>query len=69
MRMEKLIATLPAIDLSGGGMKRLFAAHSLSLQRLDEACRMMGMEITDLMQMMDGRVTKTKELSEVRNSR
>jgi transcriptional regulator with XRE-family HTH domain len=52
-----------ALELSEATVKRLFAARSLSLQRFDQICQMMGMEITDLVQMMNGRVTKTKELS------
>lgn len=54
-----------ALDLSEASVKRLFASHSLSLERLDQICQTMGMEISDLVQMMSGRVTKTKELSEV----
>jgi DNA-binding Xre family transcriptional regulator len=53
-----------ALDLSEASVKRLFAGHSLSLQRLDEICRLMDMEISDLVQMMSGRVTQTKALSE-----
>ena len=54
-----------ALELSEASVKRLFAARSLSLQRLDQICQMIGMEITDLVHMMNGRVTKTKELTAV----
>lgn len=53
-----------ALELSEASVKRLFASNSLSLQRLDQICQLMSMEITDLVQMMNSRVTKTKELSE-----
>ncbi len=53
-----------ALELSEASVKRLFASNSLSLQRLDQICNLMSIEITDLVQMMNGRVSKTKELSE-----
>lgn len=53
-----------ALDLSEASVKRLFATNSISLQRLEEICQMMGMEISDLVQMMSGRNNQTKELSE-----
>ncbi len=40
------------LQLSEASVKRLFSERSFSLQRLDEVCQMMGMEISDLVQMM-----------------
>ena len=45
------------------------ASIGLSLQRFDQICQMMGMEISDLVMMMSGRVTKTKELSEAQEQK
>ncbi len=53
-----------ALALSEASVKRLFASNGLSLQRLDDICQMMGMEISDLVQVMSGRAAKTMELSE-----
>jgi transcriptional regulator with XRE-family HTH domain len=52
------------LNLSEASVKRLFSGNNMSLERLDETCQMMGMEISDLVKMMTGRVTKTKELTE-----
>jgi DNA-binding Xre family transcriptional regulator len=38
------------LDLSEASVKRMFAQHSFSLHRLDEICKMLEMEITDLIQ-------------------
>lgn len=40
------------LRLSEASVKRLFAAQSFSLQRLDQVCQLLGMEISDLVQMM-----------------
>ncbi len=41
------------LDLSEASVKRLFSEKSFSLQRLDQTCQMMEMEISDLVQMMN----------------
>ena len=41
------------LNLSEASVKRLFSERSFSLQRLDEVCQMMNMEITDLVQLMN----------------
>ncbi|OOZ37179.1 helix-turn-helix domain-containing protein [Solemya velesiana gill symbiont] len=40
------------LQLSEASVKRLFSEQSFSLQRLDEVCAMLGMEISDLVQLM-----------------
>jgi len=40
------------LDLSEASVKRLFADHQFSLARLDSVCQMLGMQISDLVQMM-----------------
>jgi len=40
------------LGLSEASVKRLFSEESFSLQRLERICRMMGMEISDLVVMM-----------------
>ncbi len=40
------------LRLSEASIKRMFSERSFSLQRLDQVCHMMGMEISDLVQMM-----------------
>jgi len=41
------------LNLSEASVKRLFSERSFSLQRLDEVCQMINMEITDLVQLMN----------------
>ena len=41
------------LQLSEASVKRLFSDRSFSLQRLDEICQMMNMEISDLVQQMN----------------
>jgi len=52
-----------ALGLSEASVKRLFAGNKLSLQRLDQICQLMGMEITDLTAMLSARHPKTEALS------
>ncbi|GGB86407.1 transcriptional regulator [Marinobacterium zhoushanense] len=42
-----------ALALSEASVKRLFSTHQLSLDRLDEICQLIGMEISDLVKQMD----------------
>jgi len=41
------------LKLSEASVKRLFADRSFSLQRLDEICQMLNLEISDLVQLMN----------------
>jgi len=41
-----------ALDLSEASVKRLFAEGSFSLKRLDQICDLLGLEITDLVEMI-----------------
>ena len=41
-----------ALDLSEASVKRLFAEGSFSLKRLDQICELLGLEITDLVEMV-----------------
>lgn len=41
------------IGLSEASVKRLFSEQSFSLARLEQVCRLMGMDISDLVQMMN----------------
>lgn len=53
-----------ALDLSESSVKRLFATRNLSLRRLDDICRLAGMEITDLLRLLEERGQRIDELSE-----
>jgi len=44
-----------ALGLSEASVKRLFSQQNLSLKRLDQICRMLDMEISDLVQLMNDR--------------
>ncbi|HMK14501.1 MAG TPA: helix-turn-helix transcriptional regulator [Burkholderiales bacterium] len=78
-RTEALIATLKkalkrhgltyrnvakALGLSEASVKRLFTQPSFSLDRLDKLCSLMGMEITDLVEMMEHERGRISELTE-----
>jgi len=43
------------LELSEASVKRLFSQKSFSLQRLDQVCQMIGIEISDLVQMINAR--------------
>lgn len=51
------------LDLTEASVKRLFSQRDFSLQRLEEICQLIGLEITDLVQMMHGELTELTELS------
>ena len=52
------------LDLSEASVKRMFAQQTFSLNRLDNICHMMDMEITDLMQQVnDSTARQINELS------
>lgn len=52
-----------AWDLSEASVKRLFAGRNLSLLRLEEACRLVDMEISDLVQLMNQRSQQISQLT------
>ena len=41
------------LGLAEASVKRIFSQQSFSLDRLDRVCHMLGMEISDLVQMMN----------------
>jgi transcriptional regulator with XRE-family HTH domain len=47
------------LQLSEANVKRLFSKRSFTLERLDQVCQMMGMEISDLVQEMNERAAAT----------
>lgn len=52
------------LDLSEASVKRMFSRNSFSLTRLDQVCQMLGMEISDLVLMMNEQQLQTlNELS------
>lgn len=42
-----------ALDMSEASIKRMFASHQFSLQRLDRICELAGVEISDLMRRVE----------------
>jgi transcriptional regulator with XRE-family HTH domain len=53
-----------ALALSEASVKRLFAAQSFSLQRLEQVCQLAGMEISDLVKQMESSRQELDELTE-----
>lgn len=53
-----------ALALSEASIKRLFSSRNFSLQQVQQVCLMMGMEISDLVQLMAERQARLHELSE-----
>lgn len=53
-----------ALELSEASIKRLFSSRNFSLQQVQQVCLMMGMEISDLVQLMAERQARLQELSE-----
>lgn len=51
------------LDLSEASVKRLFSDKSLSLLRLEQVCQMLGMEISDLVQLMNQRAHHITQLT------
>ena len=51
------------LDLAEASVKRIFAQNSFSLERLDRVCHMLGLEITDLVQMMNEQQQRLQQLS------
>lgn len=61
MLSEQLAVSEPTV-------KRLFAQGNFSLERLDQICRLMDMEIGDLVRMLEEGKERLKELSESQES-
>ena len=51
------------LELSEASVKRLFADKNLSLLRLEQICHMLGIEISDLVQMMNQRTHRITQLT------
>ena len=51
------------LSLSEASVKRLFAEQNFSLQRLDQICQLMNMEVADLIKQMEAQQTQLTELS------
>ncbi len=52
------------LGLSEASVKRLFSRESLTLERLDAICGLVGLEIADLVRMMDTETRRLTRLSE-----
>jgi len=52
-----------SLDLTEASVKRLFSQQSFSLGRLDRVCRLLDMEITDLVQLMNEQQQRLQQLS------
>ena len=52
------------LELSEASVKRMFSENSFSLDRLDQACQMLDMEISDLVQMMNENTRQLTGLTE-----
>lgn len=53
-----------ALDLSEASIKRLFAEYNFSLQRLDQICDFLNIEISDLVKEMESNQQRLTELTE-----
>ncbi len=51
------------LELTEASVKRLFSEQSFSLSRIDQICQMLGMEISDLVKMMEEHSGKLEHLS------
>lgn len=52
-----------ALELSEASVKRLFAEQGISLQRLEQICQLMELEISDLVQLMNEQQPRLQHLS------
>lgn len=52
-----------ALDLSEASVKRLFAQNSFSLERLEQACQLIGLELSNLFQLMNETQPQLKQLT------
>ena len=53
-----------ALELSEASVKRLLSTNNLSLSRLDQICQLMGIEISDLVKLMDESSGRIEHLTE-----
>ena len=51
------------LELTEASVKRLFSRQSFSLNRLDQVCHLLDMEITDLVQLMNKQQQRLQQLS------
>ena len=51
------------LELTEASVKRIFSQQNFSLERLDRVCHMLGMEISDLVQMMNERRQQLQQLT------
>lgn len=51
------------LGLSEASVKRLFAAHDFTLERLEAICQMLGMELSDLVQKMNASRQRVERLT------
>lgn len=54
-----------ALDMSEASIKRLFIDHSFSLQRLEMVCQLIGLQLSDLVLLMQKDQPQLDELSEM----
>ncbi|MBT8050866.1 MAG: helix-turn-helix transcriptional regulator [Xanthomonadales bacterium] len=52
-----------ALDLTEASVKRIFSQQNFSLHRLDRVCQMLGMDISDLVQLMNERRQQLQQLT------
>ncbi|WP_196139053.1 helix-turn-helix transcriptional regulator [Aliikangiella sp. G2MR2-5] len=52
------------LDLSEASVKRIFSEENISLQRLDQVCQMMNMELCDLAKIAEQQQNQIQELTE-----
>jgi hypothetical protein len=52
------------LKLSEASIKRLFATGNFTLARLDSICRLMGMDVPDLVKMADAQIRRISELTQ-----
>ena len=52
-----------ALNLTEASVKRLFSQQSFSLARLDQVCRLIDMEISDLVQLMNEQQSRLQQLT------
>ncbi|MBT8040592.1 MAG: helix-turn-helix transcriptional regulator [Gammaproteobacteria bacterium] len=52
-----------ALDLTEASVKRIFSQQNFSLHRLDRVCQILGMDISDLVQLMNERRQQLQQLT------
>jgi len=51
------------LNISESSIKRLFTQHTFSLQRLEQVCNIMGLELTDFLQLVDNQIQYVENLT------